>query len=160
MIGSRRGHRGRRVKRGQAIVEFALAFPIFILLLIGLIEGGRYVFYSETLNHAAREGARYAIIHGENSQPAAERTGRPDDPSGEAIKQAVRDAAVGLNDPGAIVFPDDPCYGSRDDPVQPCSLLNSRGVPVTVTLEYTYTPIVPIFGPITVEAEATLVINN
>jgi len=39
-------------------------------------------------------------------------------------------------------------------------LLNSRGVPVTVTLEYTYTPIVPVFGPITVEAEATLVINN
>jgi Flp pilus assembly protein TadG len=147
--------RSGRPSRGQAIVEFALAFPIFFILLIGLIEGGRFVFYSETLNHAAREGARYAIIHGDNS---ADPTGGLGDPSAEPVKQAVRDATVGISDPGTIVIPN-PCYGSRDtDP--PCGLENGRGVPVTVTLQYTYTPIVSIFGPITVEAEATLVINN
>jgi Flp pilus assembly protein TadG len=147
--------RSGRASRGQAIVEFALAFPIFFMLLIGLIEGGRFVFYSETLNHAAREGARYAIIHGDNSDLP---TGPPTDASAEAVKQAVRDAAVGISDSGTIVIPN-PCYGSRDA-LPACSLRNDRGVPVTVTIEYTYSPVVSIFGPITIEAEATLVINN
>jgi hypothetical protein len=136
--------------RGQAIVEFALAFPIFFVLLIGLIEGGRYVFYSEGLNHAVREGARYAIIHGANSQPAADRAGPPDDPTGEQVKEAVREAAVGFNDPDGIVIPD-PTWSPTN---------NRRGSQVTVTIEYTYTPIVSVFGSITIEAEATLVVNN
>jgi Flp pilus assembly protein TadG len=141
--------RGRtRQSRGQAIVEFALAFPIFIVLLIGLVEGGRFVFYSETLNHAVREGARYAIIHGENAIDGLP-TGPPDDPGAAAVKQAVRDAAIGV-DPSAIVIPD-PEYQPNN---------NRRGSSVTVTLAYTYTPIVSVFGSITVEAEATLVINN
>ena len=37
---------------------------------------------------------------------------------------------------------------------------NRRGSLVTVTLTYTYTPIVPVFGSITIDAEASLVINN
>lgn len=131
------------------MVEFAFAFPIFIVLLIGLIEGGRYVFYSESLNHAAREGARYAIIHGANA-PDGSPTGPPDDPSGAAIKQAVRNAAVGFNRPDEITIPD-PIYSPNN---------NNRGSRVTITLEYTYIPLVPVFGPITVEAEATLVVNN
>jgi Flp pilus assembly protein TadG len=141
---SRTGHRSR----GQALVEFALAGPIFFILLIGLVEGGRYVFYSESLSHAAREGARYAIIHGAvSSNPTGPGSG---DPSGEAVKQAVRDAAVGMGDVAAVVIPD-PTYSPNN---------NRRGSTVTVTLNYTYTPIVAIFGPITVDAEATLVVNN
>jgi hypothetical protein len=135
--------------RGQAMVELAFTLPIFLVILLGLVEGGRYVFYSETLNHAAREGARYAIIHGENAEDGIP-TGPPDDPSSAAVKQAVRDAAVGLGEPSAIVIPD-PIYRPGN---------NGRGSLVTVTLVYTYTPIVPVFGSITVEAEASLVVNN
>ena len=135
--------------RGQTLVEFALAFPIFIVLLIGLIEGGRYVFYSESLNHAAREGARYAIIHGANA-PDGDSTGPPDDPSGADIKDAVREASLGFADADEIVIPD-PTYVPNN---------NTRGSSVTVTLQYTYTPIVSVFGSITIEAEATLVVNN
>jgi Flp pilus assembly protein TadG len=133
---------------GQTMVEFALVFPIFIVLLIGLVEGGRYVFYAESLNHAVREGARYAIIHGGNSSAP---TGPPHDPSGAAVQQAVRDAAVGFSDPAAIQFPVGPTWSPFN---------NDRGSSVTVNVEYTYMPIVPVFGAITVEAEATLVINN
>jgi hypothetical protein len=140
---------GRR-SRGQALVEFALVAPIFFVLLIGLIEGGRYVFYAESLNHAAREGARYAIIHGSNSQPVSARTGPPEDPTGELVKEAVRSAAVGFNDPG-LVIPNPNWWPANN---------NRRGTNVTVTLQYTYSPVVPLFGDITVEAEATLVINN
>jgi hypothetical protein len=146
----RRARDGRR-SRGQAIVEFAFAAPIFFLLLMGLVEGGRYVFYSESLNHAAREGTRYAIIHGDASRPVSEQTGPGSgDPSGDAIKQVIRDAAVGMGDPENLVIPD-PDYSPNN---------NRRGSSVTVTVSYTYTPVVAVFGPITVNAEATLVVNN
>ena len=52
--------RRRSTARGQALVEFALVLPVFLMLLFGLIDGGRYVFMSNVLSQAAREGARVA----------------------------------------------------------------------------------------------------
>jgi hypothetical protein len=45
----------------QALIEFALISPVLLLLLFGIIDIGRAVFYYDTLNHAAREGARAAV---------------------------------------------------------------------------------------------------
>jgi hypothetical protein len=47
---------------GQGLVEFALIFPLLFLLVMGLFDLGRAVFYSSTLNTAVREGTRYAIV--------------------------------------------------------------------------------------------------
>jgi Flp pilus assembly protein TadG len=50
----------RRSRTGQALVEFAIALPILVLLAAGTLEFGRgYVFAMATSN-AARDGARYA----------------------------------------------------------------------------------------------------
>lgn len=54
--------RGQR-HRGQALVEFALVFPIAILVLFGIISLGLYVFYQQQVTNVAREAARYAAIH-------------------------------------------------------------------------------------------------
>jgi hypothetical protein len=48
-------------QRSQALIEFALVSPVLLLLLFGIIDIGRAVFYYDTLNHAAREGARVAV---------------------------------------------------------------------------------------------------
>jgi len=45
----------------QALIEFALISPVLLLLLFGIIDIGRAVFYYDTLAHAAREGARAAV---------------------------------------------------------------------------------------------------
>lgn len=45
----------------QALIEFALISPVLLLLLFGIIDIGRAVFYYDTLNHAVREGARAAV---------------------------------------------------------------------------------------------------
>src|SRR5436190_19629265 len=58
--------RARGAHRGQALVEFAFVAPIFFLLLFAIIDFGRYVYYVQVLDNAAREGARYAIVHGAN----------------------------------------------------------------------------------------------
>jgi hypothetical protein len=47
--------------RGQALTEFALVLPILLLLLLGIIEGGRIAWAYITIQNAAREAARYAV---------------------------------------------------------------------------------------------------
>ncbi|MEO8744028.1 MAG: TadE family protein [Candidatus Dormiibacterota bacterium] len=50
-----------RSQKSQALIEFALISPVLLLLLFGIVDIGRAVFYYDTLNHAAREGARTAV---------------------------------------------------------------------------------------------------
>ena len=46
---------------GQALVEFALVAVIFLTLIFGVIDFGRLFESWVTVQHAAREGARYAV---------------------------------------------------------------------------------------------------
>ncbi len=80
MIGNR--------EKGQGLTEFALILPILLLLLLGIIEGGRIIWAYITVQNAAREAARYAVT----GQPFA----CPDDPP---------------NDPDWTVYCDDPTQG-------------------------------------------------
>ena len=48
-----------RCDRGSSIVEFALLAQAFSFLLIGLVEMGRYEYYSILAAHAARAGVQY-----------------------------------------------------------------------------------------------------
>src|SRR5215211_413639 len=99
VIRSARFDASRGRASGQAMVEFALVAPIFFLLLFAVIEGGRFIFYYETLNNATREGARFAIVNGSNSllcpQGPTQPPGWQCDLTGEATKQRVKDAAFG-----------------------------------------------------------------
>lgn len=53
----------RKGEDGQAMVEFALILPIFLLILCGIIDFG-WLFYNQlSLNNACREGARYAVVN-------------------------------------------------------------------------------------------------
>ncbi len=46
------------------MVEFALALPIFLLVLYGLLEVGRLVFMYAAVTTASREAVRYASAYG------------------------------------------------------------------------------------------------
>ena len=48
--------------RGQALTEFALILPVLLLLLLGIIEGARIVWAYITIQNAAREATRYAVV--------------------------------------------------------------------------------------------------
>lgn len=58
---------------GQALVEFALVFPVLVVLLFGLIDVARYVYVSNAISQAAREGARYGSVANFASNCAAGR---------------------------------------------------------------------------------------
>ena len=142
---------------GQALTEFALVAPLFIFLLLAILEGGRFILYYETLSNATREGARYAIVHGSNAAcpsgpmpPGIDAPGGCYDPTGTKVVQQVKDTAFGLLSANIVVTP---TWGP---------LGNGRDADVNVAAVYTYQPLVPILPlpPITVNAESTLVINN
>ncbi|MDP9321250.1 MAG: pilus assembly protein [Chloroflexota bacterium] len=62
--------RGFRAEdRAQALVEFALVLPIFLLLVTGIFDVARAVWQENSLAYAAREGTRYAIVHGSGGSP-------------------------------------------------------------------------------------------
>jgi Flp pilus assembly protein TadG len=47
---------------GQALVEFALVLSVFILVVVGLLDGLRVVFYYNQVQEAARAGSRWGAV--------------------------------------------------------------------------------------------------
>ncbi len=52
------------VRGGNAVLETALVLPVLLLMAFGTVEFGHYFFVKHTLQGAAREGARRAIVSG------------------------------------------------------------------------------------------------
>src|SRR4051794_36396010 len=52
----------QRRRRGSAVLDAALVFPILLSLTFGAIEYGYYFFIKNTLQGAAREGCRSGIV--------------------------------------------------------------------------------------------------
>ena len=51
-------------RRAQAMVEFAIALPILLMVLIGIFEVGRLVFVYSSVTNASRSASRYASAVG------------------------------------------------------------------------------------------------
>ena len=54
-------------KDGAALTEFALVALVFFILFFGIIEFSRLMLMYHHVGNAAREGSRYAIVHGSTS---------------------------------------------------------------------------------------------
>ncbi|MEP7137304.1 MAG: Ig-like domain repeat protein [Chloroflexota bacterium] len=50
--------------KAQAMVEFAIALPVLLALLYGILETGRFVFLYSTVVNASRQAVRYASATG------------------------------------------------------------------------------------------------
>ena len=65
----------RRSTEGQTIIEFALSIVVLLLLVFGIFDIGRAVWYSNTLSFATREAGRCVIVGGSScsggNDPAA-----------------------------------------------------------------------------------------
>ncbi|KUO96714.1 TadE/TadG family type IV pilus assembly protein [Ferroacidibacillus organovorans] len=54
--------------KGQALVEFALVIPLFLLLLFGIFDFGRIMWSELTISAASRDAARYASLGATDAQ--------------------------------------------------------------------------------------------
>src|SRR5207248_605805 len=51
-------------RRGNAVLDMALVMPVLLYLAFGTVEFGYYFYVKHTMQGAAREGARAAIVSG------------------------------------------------------------------------------------------------
>jgi Flp pilus assembly protein TadG len=115
----------RRKSRGQGLVEFALALPVMLVVIFGILDFGRAVYALNTISEAARTGARVAIV----------------DQNITLVEQAANTQAVGLTLDSVNIV-----YSKADDSgtCQPKKI----GCTVTVTVAYTYNAATPIISNI------------
>ena len=61
---SRFGKRGGGRRRGNVIIEFALVFVLFFIVLLTMMELGRGMWVYATLATATRRAGDYCMVHG------------------------------------------------------------------------------------------------
>jgi len=128
---------------GQSLPEFALVVPIFLVLVLAVFDVGRVVWANNSLTNAAREAARFAIVHGGSSTTAC--PVGPPAPTAEIppassscpfpspSKQMIRDEAVRHAVAGGTNIQVTVCYGTGcSGDVDAAGATNARGTPVTV----------------------------
>jgi hypothetical protein len=168
--------RARRRPAGQTLVEFALVLPIFLVMLFGVIDGGRIVYTNTILSQAAREAARVGAVEASHvgtasSDPSCNNPGGPICPASMTELQADVLAAANRE-----VAPFGPIASARlylrcDSPGsaptggwtgQSCSARSPNDL-VSVRVELQFTAITPIVGallpPVWLSGAATMVIN-
>ena len=122
------------------IIEFGLGFLIFFSVLYGIMEFGRVVASYNIISGAAREGVRYAMVHGSASGSAA---------TASDIQTVVRNWSIGL-DTSAVAVTTTWTSG------------NAPGNPVKVKASYRLTPFTGLIlkNGITVQSTSQMVISQ
>ena len=59
--------------RGAELIEFALVFPLLLLVVLGIVDFGFLFQRMEVVTNAAREGARIAVLPGYTASDACTR---------------------------------------------------------------------------------------
>ncbi len=67
----RRNRSKANTQAGLALVEFAIVVPVLILLLVGLIEIGRFAYFGILVGNAARAGVQYGAQRLQNAEDVA-----------------------------------------------------------------------------------------
>ena len=71
----------RHGESGTATIEFAIVLPMMLLLVFGIIEIGRYAYFSIAVSNAARAGVQYGA---QNMVTADDSTGMQNAALGDA----------------------------------------------------------------------------
>jgi Flp pilus assembly protein TadG len=118
----------RSRRRGQALVEFALIFPVLILVLVAVFDLGRLVFAYNDITNAARTGTRVAIVDQGNSNA-----------QNATINQAT---SLGLTSSEVTV------KYLTSDLSAPCPAIKTLDCVAEITVDYDWQAITPIIGTI------------
>jgi len=140
--------------KAQAMVEFAIALPVLLALLYGILEAGRLLFLYSTVVTASRQAVRYGSATGIGNGTGNASEPRYQDCDG--IREAAQKTGfLGAFDTISISWDDGPqdltptsyCSGATDltdNSFIPKTNNTSR---VSVTVSEPFTPIVPKLVP-------------
>ena len=146
--------------KAQAMVEFAIALPILLMLLYGILEAGRLLFLYSTVVTASRQAVRYGSATGVGGDYTSEggpnNSGYPRYQDCYGIRRIANRSdflnafdhtgsdVVITYDNGPGTATSDTCDGNADPGVSPSSLNTTR---IVVTIQGDFFPIVPRLVP-------------
>jgi len=145
MAPQRARHRG-----GTTTVELAITCPIAFFLIFATIVGGMGVFRYQQVAALAREGARWASVHG--SEYALD-TGQPAATALDVFNIVIQPATVSL-DPSHLSYA--VSWNSSNEPLSVDENYEQPyGNTVTVQVNYVWFPEMYLVGPYTLTSTST-----
>lgn len=140
-IPTRRSRPCRQPQAGAAVLEMALVAPVFLLSLLAVFEFGLMFFVNLTMQHAVREGARYAItgqsdLDLNTSEPSRQR----------AVIEKIKASSMGMFD---SVQPVISVNGTRYDNsnAYPASMFAGSGETLVLQLDCRWPVVTPLMRP-------------
>ena len=130
----------RKRRRGAVMIEMAIVLPVFLALLLGMIELGQALMISQLVTNSAREGARQGIFDGSTNA---------------AVEQSVKDFLIqavnvgGNTDLIEVTITVTPAAGN-EDPLNVLADANRRDL-VSVRVEIPFNNQVSYITPIFLE---------
>jgi Flp pilus assembly protein TadG len=118
-------------ERGQAAIEFALVIGLLVILMVSMLEMTIFLYNYAVLTDAAKEGIRYAMVHGSSgTNPSG--TGGPcgTTTSGGTFTAVQAYAAASLHNVSNMNV--NVCYSDGN---------NNPGSRVQVSVSYPYSPL-------------------
>jgi Flp pilus assembly protein TadG len=138
-------------RRGSVATESVVVVPVLLTLILGTLVGGYGVFRYQQIALLAREGARYASVHGGQYQLE---TGNTAAASQDVYNNAILPYAVNL-DLSQLAYTvtwnsNNMPYSVNSDYEKP------TGNTVTVTVNYNWFPEAYLIGPIVLSSTSTV----
>lgn len=158
-----------RDDRGASLVEFAFAGPIFLFLLLGIVEFGRALYDYNLVANGARLGARYAAVRGTTCD--ATKFSQFTNPDLRPCPATVPDISKFVQDSSPGVSATDLTVNSTwaNTPICPASAGgggtsypngNGQGCTVTVTVSYSFNFVGLPFGTVPMASSSSLAITQ
>jgi hypothetical protein len=136
-------------EKAQTFVEFALVFPLVLLITYGIIELGRAVFIYAAVSSSAREGARYGVAAGVGANGVVQYA------DCQGIKDAAKRTAFLVTLTNIDIKYDDGSTPKFSCPPPANSIKLGYRIIVTVTAEYK-----PVIGKFLGIGETTIIKKN
>jgi len=132
--------------KGQAIAEFALAVPIFLLMIFGLLDIGRLVYINNAIAQGAREAARWGSVQGRSASAA----------SRASIAAYARASMAAVPSPAVSVT----CEDASGTVIVQCGSNDLLIVQVSSPVSM-FTPLIAqLVGPVTASTTSQVVVNQ
>jgi TadE-like protein len=127
------------------MAEFALVLPIFLLILFGIIDGGRMIFVSNQLSEAARDGARWGSVQERSTTSAG--------------RDSIDDRVIGILN--GVPTPDVTISCERDESAIPdCRFGDILVVRVESDFQFATPFLGGLMGEPTLSAESKVVVHQ
>jgi Flp pilus assembly protein TadG len=148
----RKGRHGPNRRAGTVLVELAIIYPVLFIILFGLVMGGIGVFRYHQVSYLAREGSRYASVHGSVYEQEHNIVGKTDaDRKNDIYNEAIKPRAIRMQ----LDVQDCTVTWNTNNQPYHTTITNGQVVPVantvSVTVKYKWNPGF-IFKPVTLSS--------